>query len=465
MKRIDALFTLLFVPVDYLLLFAAGFTSYALRYQSFVTQFRPVFFDYPLHDFLPSLALICLVGVCIFALTGSYRIASHYNLGELFTKAFLGVSTTILIIIVAVFLRRELFSSRFVVILAWLIAIIFVFVGRAGLLYLKTLLLKRGIGTHALVIVGTGRVASDLVSYIQNNSQLGYRIIAQLDGFGEETKNKLIELKHNNKLDEILDTRESVHEDQASLIRFVNFAHEHNVMFRYIASLHQTKLAHFDTDSLSGYPIVQINKTPLMGWRRIYKRSTDVALSLFFLIVLSPLMALVAIVVTLDSHGPTLVRLQRVGRGGRIFTLYKFRSMIQNADALKSQMMSLNERSDGPLFKIRHDPRVTRVGAILRRSSLDELPQLWNVLRGDMSLVGPRPHEPEEVNRYNEAYRTILSVKPGISGLSQVSGRSNLLFEDEIKLDTYYIENWSQMLDIWILAKTVFVIFKFSDAA
>jgi lipopolysaccharide/colanic/teichoic acid biosynthesis glycosyltransferase len=148
-----------------------------------------------------------------------------------------------------------------------------------------------------------------------------------------------------------------------------------------------------------------------------------------------------------------------------MFTLYKFRSMVQNAHALKPQMQELNERRDGPLFKIQNDPRVTRIGRFLRKASLDELPQLWNVLKGDMSLVGPRPHEPEEVRQYRAEDRGLLAIKPGITGLAQVSGRSNLLFAEEVTLDTYYIENWSLRLDFQILVRTLIVVFKFRDAA
>ena len=132
---------------------------------------------------------------------------------------------------------------------------------------------------------------------------------------------------------------------------------------------------------------------------------------------------------------------------------------------MKSRFAQYNERNDGPLFKMRNDPRVTRVGRLLRKTSLDELPQLWNVLKGDMSLVGPRPHEPEEVERYRSDYRSLISIRPGITGLAQVSGRSNLSFTDEARLDLYYIENWSLFLDIRILLKTLYVVITLRDVA
>jgi lipopolysaccharide/colanic/teichoic acid biosynthesis glycosyltransferase len=159
-----------------------------------------------------------------------------------------------------------------------------------------------------------------------------------------------------------------------------------------------------------------------------------------------------------------MVQLKRVGQKGKIFKMYKFRSMVKDAHLMKSEIKNLNERPDGPLFKMKNDPRVTTFGKFLRRTSLDELPQLFNVLAGEMSLVGPRPHEPEEVSEYQRGYRKLLTIKPGITGMAQVSGRSSLLFSEEAKLDIFYIENWSILLDLIILLKTPKALFKKDEA-
>lgn len=174
------------------------------------------------------------------------------------------------------------------------------------------------------------------------------------------------------------------------------------------------------------------------------------------LIVLSPLFGLLALAVKLDSKGPVFYKDKRVDRD-QVFNLLKFRSMIDNADVLRAKMMRLNERS-GPLFKIKQDPRITRVGRFTRKTSLDELPQLINVLKGDMSLVGPRPHRPDEIVKYKKHHRALLRIKPGITGLAAISGRSDLDFEDEVRLDTYYIEHWSLLLDLKILLRTLPVV-------
>lgn len=179
--------------------------------------------------------------------------------------------------------------------------------------------------------------------------------------------------------------------------------------------------------------------------------------------VLSPLLLLIAVLIKMSGEGPVLFRQTRVGRGGREFTVLKFRTMVADAEARRMELLAAND-NDGVLFKIRHDPRVTRVGRRLRRYSLDELPQLFNVLRGEMSLVGPRPPLPSEVAQYGgDVYRRLV-VKPGLTGLWQVSGRSDLSWEESVRLDLRYVDNWSLALDLQIMWKTWSAVFRGSGA-
>lgn len=206
-----------------------------------------------------------------------------------------------------------------------------------------------------------------------------------------------------------------------------------------------------------GLPLLQVEQPHFTGWRRIIKRVTDVVLTSVGLVLIAPLLAMIALVVKMGDGGPVLFRQTRVGIDGRTFTMLKFRSMRVDAEERLAELQAANEGA-GPLFKMRNDPRITRVGGFLRRYSLDELPQLFNVLSGSMSLVGPRPPLPTEADQYGDDVRRRLLVTPGLTGLWQVSGRSALSWEESVRLDLRYVENWSLGLDLLILWKTAFAV-------
>ncbi|TDD90175.1 sugar transferase [Actinomadura darangshiensis] len=204
---------------------------------------------------------------------------------------------------------------------------------------------------------------------------------------------------------------------------------------------------------VSGLPLLHVEHPELDGGRKVLKGLVDRAVALAGIVALSPLLALIAVLIKFSGNGPVLFRQTRVGRGGREFTVLKFRTMVADAEARRLELLAAND-NDGVLFKIREDPRITRVGRRLRRYSLDELPQLFNVLRGEMSLVGPRPPLPEEVAQYGgDVYRRLV-VKPGLTGLWQVSGRSDLSWEESVRLDLRYVDNWTLALDLQIMWKT-----------
>ncbi|GAB2464195.1 sugar transferase [Xylanimonas ulmi] len=205
---------------------------------------------------------------------------------------------------------------------------------------------------------------------------------------------------------------------------------------------------------LDGLPMVHVDLAQRTGVNHVVKRTFDVAGALLALTLLSPVLAAVAIAIKLDDGGPVVFRQVRVCQHGGRFTMYKFRSMVVDAEQRLGDLAQANEGAGGVLFKVRADPRITRVGGLLRRGSLDELPQLWNVLRGDMSLVGPRPPLPREVELYERPAERRLLTKPGVTGLWQVSGRSRLTWEESVRLDLYYVENWSLALDLLVLART-----------
>lgn len=232
-----------------------------------------------------------------------------------------------------------------------------------------------------------------------------------------------------------------------------------------VADFFGTQISRADLDDLAGHPLLIFRTAPATSWQMLLKQLIDFAGAALLLLLLSPVILIIALLVKSTSSGPVLFRQQRSGLNGSPFTLYKFRTMINNAEQLKHELAAMNEMS-GPVFKVTNDPRVTRMGKFLRKYSLDELPQLYNVLRGEMSMVGPRPLPVDEVKRFNDlAHRRRLSVKPGLTCLWQVKGRNQISdFKDWVRLDLEYIDNWSFWLDLKILLLTVPVVFRGTGA-
>ncbi|MGC3994587.1 MAG: sugar transferase [Propionicimonas sp.] len=228
---------------------------------------------------------------------------------------------------------------------------------------------------------------------------------------------------------------------------------EKDIQMIMVPTLTDVSAQRLDVRPVAGLPLVDVDRPQAIEAARWIKRVWDVVGSAVILLLAAPVMGLVALAIKLEDGGPVMFRQRRVGLKGEEFDCLKFRSMCTDAEARLAALMAQNEGA-GPLFKMTHDPRITRVGRFIRRFSLDELPQLWNALRGDMSLVGPRPALPAEVAQYDSDTRRRLDVRPGLTGLWQVSGRSNLSWDDTVRLDLYYVDNWSMVQDLMILAKT-----------
>ncbi len=209
---------------------------------------------------------------------------------------------------------------------------------------------------------------------------------------------------------------------------------------------------------VTGLPLLHVEEPKFSGARRVIKGAVDRIVASVAVLIVSPLLLAIAIGIRLTSPGPAIFRQTRIGKDGRQFVMFKFRTMVADAEGRKAALTERNERAEGLLFKIRHDPRITPIGRLLRKFSLDELPQLVNVVVGEMSLVGPRPPLPEEVALYEDDVRRRLLVKPGLTGLWQISGRSDLTWDESVRLDLRYVENWSLTLDLMILCKTAFAV-------
>lgn len=457
MKKAELIFSAILVPVDYLMLILAGLTAYAIRFSDLYQEaIREVVFALDFGAYMGLVWQLAILWVLLFALAGLYAIRPRGRAEEV-AKVFLACSAGIMAVVIIIFLQRELFASRFIVLAAWILAIIFVSLGRIIVRSIQIRLLRRGVGVHKVALIGVNCSTTDLKKVFVRRPELGVEVTHEFgSGAGEDLRN-ITELAKARQIDEIIQGDSSLPRDES--LALIDIAHEYHIDFRYAADLLATTATNISVNTLSGVPLVEIQRTKLDGWGRILKKVFDVLVSFIGSILLIPVFLIIALIIKLDSRGPVFVKLQRIGAAGKPFYTYKFRSMVPGADKMKQELMDRNERADGPLFKMKNDPRITRFGRFLRQNSLDELPQLLNVLKGEMSLVGPRPHEPGEVAQYQKHHKHLLEIKPGMTGMAQVSGRANLKFEDEVKLDVYYIENWSMKLDIIILLRTPIVVF------
>ena len=456
MKKLELTFAAILVPLDYLALLLAGSLAYFLRFESFVVEIRPVVFEMSFKAFFEILSVAAIAWIMVFALNGLYSI-SRLSFATLFSKIIVSCSAATLIIVVAFFFNFQLFSSRLIILTGWLLSIIIISSERLIIHLVKKIFYRRGIGVRQVTVIGANKNARDIINEFNQNPSFGFRVRASFGSFTPEAEDELAALAGKNSLDDVILADSNLNNEEKG--NLVNFCINHHLNYKYAASLLETKLINFDLSAVGGVPLIEVRQTRLDGWGRIIKRLFDLAISLLLFIILSPLLLLLGLAVVLTSPGLMIVSLERIGSNGRKFHLYKFRSMVKGADKMKKQLSERNERADGPLFKMEADPRVTAFGRFIRKWSLDELPQLVNVILGQMSLVGPRPHEPAEVAQYQVRHKKLLAIKPGLTGLAQVSGRSDLAWEEEVRLDTYYVENWSLGLDLQVLFKTPRAVF------
>lgn len=308
---------------------------------------------------------------------------------------------------------------------------------------------------HTAILVGSSERNVEFETALAQNPDWNLRVLVTLDPSGESLR-RLPALLHQHPVDCVVF---NVTQTYFSEVEKAILACEiEGVEAWLVADFVKTSIARVTIDDFHGKPLLVFRTTPDLSWQLICKRLIDVAGAVAALIVLGPLvMAPVALAIKLTSPGPILFRQKRSGLHGRLFTMYKFRSMVDNAEMLRAELDALNEMS-GPVFKMKKDPRVTPIGKFIRKTSIDEFPQLWNVLAGDMSLVGPRPPIPNEVDKYDPWHRRRLSMKPGLTCLWQISGRNKIGFDQWMKLDLQYIDHWSLWLDFKILLRTIPVV-------
>lgn len=453
MKRSELMLMALHVPLDYLMLLAAAAVAYGIRSTQVVERLRPSTLEESFLAFMLVAAPLMLVVLGIFALTGMYRPRRKQNVAQDVASAFIGVSVGLLGFVVYAYFTREFYESRFILLTFWGLAILFVPIGRFVLRKVQTSLFRRGKYVRNVVLVGNGPAAQRLQG-VYADAGWGRYVIASIPHANESAVQELQALFQEHEIDEVVIT--SADASQSVLLSIQQFVELQKASFALVPDLFGTFMPRFENTDVAGIPVFQLERTPLEGWGRVVKRVIDILGASIFCILFAPWWAIIALAIVLDTKGPVLYRSVRISRNGE-FTMYKFRSMVKDAERMKPDLMKRSERK-GPFFKMQDDPRITRVGRFLRKTRIDEVPQLINVLLGDMSLVGPRPHLPEEVEQYEPHHRRVLTINGGMTGLAQVSGSSDLTFEEEMRLDTYYLENWSLTMDLGILFRTVRVV-------
>lgn len=456
--------TIALVVTDIVLINVAFALSHYVRYE--LQWIRGVAEAYyvPFRAYVPVSLLLTAILLVVFKAEGLYdRRRGTSWLDETYT-IFKSTLIGMAIMIFFFFLYRAHFYSRLIFLYAFLLIGGLLSFSRLVERQIRGRLRRRGVGADRMLVVGAGVVGRAIMSSILARPELGYRPVGFVDDDPSKQDNDIgpfRALGGTTDLPAILD-REAVDEVIISLprishrkvLQIITDSESRGVRARFVPDLLQMSLSQVDTDEINGIPLIGMKEPTLKGWKIAVKRIVDMAISSIALLLLSPLFLLTGVLIKLDSTGPVFFRQIRLGRGGKPFTCYKFRSMRPQAEQERAALTDLDE-TKGPTFKIKDDPRVTRPGKILRRFSLDELPQLMNVFRGDMSVVGPRPPLPSEVEQYEDWHRERLNIPSGITGLWQVMGRSDLSFDEMVMLDLFYAENWSLWLDFKIMLRTI----------
>ena len=361
--------------------------------------------------------------------------------------------------------------SRWWLLVAWLLSVALVFFGRLIVQRVLSNLRRRGKMLYRTLVVGTNAEALRIVTVLGKTYAHGILPIGCLSSPTEDAREEEMCAADVPCLGLAEDIADVVHKHDVDTVVIASSAFDHDVIAGMISELRQTPVrvhissglfevltARVFVREVAGVPLITIKRLGFTALNRVLKRAFDILVSLVLIVIGSPLWIALAVAIKVTSAGPVFYRQERVGRGGACFRMFKYRSMVADADSLRDVLDEDNE-ADGPIFKMRNDPRVTSVGRFMRKFSLDEFPQLINVFIGDMSLVGPRPPLPSETEQYGQRHWRRMEVPPGMTGLWQVSGRSDLSFDEMVRLDLFYIENWSLMFDIALILRTVPAVF------
>jgi exopolysaccharide biosynthesis polyprenyl glycosylphosphotransferase len=447
-----------------LLLINLGFMlAYVARYRW--QWFIDVSYSEPYRAYLGQQIILTVLLLLTFSQTQVWtRRRGEFWIDEMSRVMYATAAGIALMMAVTFFLQPSPFS-RLMLFWAMVLIVLFIGIGRLLRRLILSLLYQRDQQVDRVLVVGSGEAGRSVIRTLLARPDLGYRAVGYLDdGIGENNigLGRIPHLGSCDDLTDVLDNHPNLHavfivlpgEMHQHILALLRTCQVYGVRAHVVPDLLQLSLNRVEFNNMAGIPMLSVRDVGISRWQHFTKRVLDLTTVAVGAVPALLAMALISLAIKLDSPGPIIYSAERVGKDGKPFKMYKFRSMVVGAEEQKQSLQHLNE-ADGPIFKIKDDPRLTRIGRLIRRLSLDELPQIYNVFVGNMSLVGPRPPLPEEVAQYKPWHRQRLSVIGGITGLWQVSGRSDLTFDELCLLDIYYIENWSLTLDIRILLQTI----------
>ncbi|MDO8471653.1 MAG: sugar transferase [bacterium] len=477
MKRSDLFFTALLIPLDYMAVVVSFMLAYLIRvsYPTIVpihwlgqvadtVSYEPDLQLYPLIAYVPAILWLVAAMVVTFIFTGLYRARRFTNTSEASSQILRSVAYTFLLLLLVTFVRGNTILPRLVILYAMVLTVFALVLTRWLVHFMRVILQRYGVGVVRVAVLGKRRNADRAISFINSFRGEGYRFARQYS-LGE--REKLLRAIDRRKFDELIIAVN--HIDEQELIDIREACIEKRVGFAFVPSMLEVLTSRVEVKDMRGFTMIEVPLTPLEGWGYIVKRIVDLTGSIVGLIILSPLLILIALAIYIDSPGPIFFKHKRLGQQLEEFSLFKFRTMKtefcdgegydkKRARAHFEELLNNNKhlKEEWQTYqKLKHDPRVTRLGTILRKTSLDELPQLFNALRGDVSLVGPRPIVRNELEKYGQMRHRLSAIKPGITGLWQVSGRNDTTYEERVRLDMVYVENWSLWLDVVIMLKTI----------
>lgn len=467
-RRNDILIPFATVLSDTIALECAFLLSYWLRFYSPLTEYFEVTLGIPsLESYIVASVVFIPLFLLVFRSRAMYGTRRNIHMSDEFFALIRLISIGMMIMMSATFFYRDFSFSRGVFILLWLTSIATVSTGRFFVMHLERSLYRRGKELKSVVIVGKNKTAEQIVQLFVSQQALGYEVLgyyAEHQAGNDSPLSRCAYLGMIAKLpDDIVPLRVQsalialAHNEQEQLITLLRETEGRNIEFMMVPDILELMTSRVRIQEIEGIPFIKLKDIPMTTWNRAIKRSFDIVFSFLIILVTLPVTLLVALIIKLTSPGPVFFLQERISLDGTRFQLIKFRSMRSDAEV-----------HTGPLRAKKNDTRVTVIGKILRRTSLDELPQCWNVLRGDMSVVGPRPERPyfveqfqAKIPRYLERHR----VKTGMTGWAQVNGlRGDAPIEERTKYDIYYVENWSLIFDLKIISKTLYAVVFAKDA-